>query len=730
MGLDHFLSPAHFIQLRGGSGLSDNVIAERGYRTVTKRTELREYGFSAEQCRAVPGLLIPQHAPDGSNGHFIFRPDMPRAFYNNKTGKERIIKYEVPKGESVRLDCPPRCNHDLGNPDVELWITEGSKKADAGATHGLSIIALSGVWGFKGKNPFGGITILADWDHVALKGRTVNIVFDSDVMTKKEVRQALNRLVEYLQRKGAHANCVYLPSESDAKVGLDDYLLKHSVDELKGLINAPRPVVKAAPVHVELLEEAPAMIARPLMLLDGKAVAAIWPYVKVTVTETTNKDGEVVRHNPPVERIEQRLMIVRSDGAVFGDGKRELGDTGATVHLPEIPTKQKLWSTVGIKRWLTGQRPTPADVFKQIADVVDRFIDFDRSLADQRTMCEMVACYILSTWFLDAFNVTGYVWPNGERGSGKTQLLLILSELGYLGQLILAGGSFAALRDLADYGALLCFDDAENLSDPKMTDPDKRTLLLAGNRRGSTVPVKEQTPGGTWRTRHVNTYCARAYSAIRLPDPVLASRTITIPLIRSGNREKANADPLEYDLWPHDRRRLIDDLWGLALSHLPTLAGYERRVNTESDLTGRNLEPWRAILAVALWLDDNGVPGLSRRMQKLSLCYQSERAEFESNDLTRLVVSAISAIFAVPAVLSQTPLSTQQITEKAKEMADKGESGIDPETINSRKVGWILKRLRLEKGGREEGKKGRKWLVKKKRRTFSAGKWLTRLRMI
>ena len=54
---------------------------------------------------------------------------------------------------------------------------------------------------------------------------------------------------------------------------------------------------------------------------------------------------------------------------------------------------------------------------------------------------------------------------------------------------------------MADYGATLCFDDAENIPDPKRTDPDKRTLLLAGNRKGNTVPVKEPVPGGGWRGR-------------------------------------------------------------------------------------------------------------------------------------------------------------------------------------------------------------------------------------
>jgi len=48
-----------------------------------------------------------------------------------------------------------------------------------------------------------------------------------------------------------------------------------------------------------------------------------------------------------------------------------------------------------------------------------------------------------------------------------------------------AGGSFASLRDLADYGATLAFDDAELLAESGKGDPDKRALLLAGNRRGA-----------------------------------------------------------------------------------------------------------------------------------------------------------------------------------------------------------------------------------------------------
>ena len=107
----------------------------------------------------------------------------------------------------------------------------------------------------------------------------------------------------------------------------------------------------------------------------------------------------------------------------------------------------------------------------------------------------------------------------------EKRFLTVIAELAYLGQLILAGGTFASLRDLADYGATLAFDDAENVSDPRKTDPDKRALFLAGNRRGVKVPVKEVGADKQWHTRYVNAFCPRFFSAIHLPDPVLASRT-------------------------------------------------------------------------------------------------------------------------------------------------------------------------------------------------------------
>src|SRR5687767_14556055 len=160
------------------SAITHEAIGARGYKTINDENELRILGFSAGQCR-VPGLLLPVWTTDGQIGTYVYRPDNPRVVENrNKTNPDgthpvKVIKYEIPKGEGVRLDCPPTCQPRLADPSIPLWTTEGQKKADALASVGLCAIALLGVWNFVGKNEHGGITFLTDWQYIALNGRDV-----------------------------------------------------------------------------------------------------------------------------------------------------------------------------------------------------------------------------------------------------------------------------------------------------------------------------------------------------------------------------------------------------------------------------------------------------------------------------------------------------------------------------------------------------------------------------
>jgi hypothetical protein len=482
---------------------------------------------------------------------------------------------------------------------------------------------------------------------------------------------------------------------------------------------------RIAPIY-QILDETPLVMRKPLAIIGDHAYAAFWPHVKVIMPVRDDEDSPEQARTLQLEKPKRQMLVVRSDGEIFG-ADRPLSELKFEVALKETPLDDKLWSPQSAKAFARHELVDPCEAFKQVADVIDRFIDFDRSLADQRTMSELIACCILSTWFLDAFKVIGFLWPNGEPGSGKTQLLTLIAELGYLGQLILAGSSYASLRDLADYGATLCFDDAENVSDVKRTDPDKRTLLLAGNRRGNSATLKEPDGERGWRTRHVNTFCMRAFSATQLPDRVLGSRSIIVPLIRTANSYRANADPLEYDLWPHDRRTLLDSLWSVALANITDLGAYEAKVNRTASLTGRNLEPWRAALAVAAWLQDKGVSGLYDRLSRLSVNYQSERQKVSTDDVVVLVIRSLCICLDCDDVTlrdlcdvagesasdEKTLVLSGDIAEVVCGIVVAEELDVDVEKLNSQRMGNLMRKLRFTHGD-QGGTHKKGWRVSKR----------------
>ena len=240
------LAPHHYVELSKGSGITDGLIRARGYFTATSPEEMRSVGFADFQIN-VPALIIPHFTVDGAQ-YFEMKADSPRL-----TESGKIRKYERRYGDRSHVDVPPVAGmlEKLKDPSVPLYITEGIKKADAGACRGMTIIALPGVSAWVGTNEYGGITELADWSAVAIAGRTIYIVFDSDVIVKPQVRHELYKFSRVLKRKHAKEVLpILLANDKGEKVGLDDWLVQEGnacsrLPELveRSLLNRDRPTI-------------------------------------------------------------------------------------------------------------------------------------------------------------------------------------------------------------------------------------------------------------------------------------------------------------------------------------------------------------------------------------------------------------------------------------------------------------------------------------------------------
>jgi Domain of unknown function (DUF3854) len=231
----------HHLDMLAASGITPEYATARGYETITEKRRLAELKITPAG-RNVPGLLVPMLRDDGSTWGYQYRPDEPRLREN------KPVKYETPWQQRNGLDIPPGVAAMLGDPDVPLWITEGVKKADCGAAHGLCIVALSGVWNWLFTNSAGGKMAFPEWRDCALNNnRRVIVAFDGDLARKEPVQKAARGLAGYLATRGARVEYLWLP-DTDEKTGLDDYLASHTVDELWRLVKPTQPPVSQQPL--------------------------------------------------------------------------------------------------------------------------------------------------------------------------------------------------------------------------------------------------------------------------------------------------------------------------------------------------------------------------------------------------------------------------------------------------------------------------------------------------
>lgn len=214
------------------SSISPEIIVARGYRYIDGQhlSLLKRLGFSEKHG---PGLLIPIRGISGEIVSCQARFDSPVETIDPKTGKKKKLRYLSPLGLDQRVDFPPGAPPD----EVEVWFTEGAKKADALRSRGVYALCLTGVWNWSGKQARKDIESL-DW-----RGRTALICFDSDTETKPAVKKAETKLAAFLRELGADPKIIRLePAPDGEKIGVDDFFFKGgTLEELSGKIQEPEP---------------------------------------------------------------------------------------------------------------------------------------------------------------------------------------------------------------------------------------------------------------------------------------------------------------------------------------------------------------------------------------------------------------------------------------------------------------------------------------------------------
>src|SRR5262249_29637310 len=69
-----------------------------------------------------------------------------------------------------------------------------------------------------------------------------------------------------------------------------------------------------------------------------------WLQVKVTSRETRTKDGEILRHDPPLVEVRREAHVVRGDGLMYGPaGDETLDVLPVELKVSGVPNPEHFW---------------------------------------------------------------------------------------------------------------------------------------------------------------------------------------------------------------------------------------------------------------------------------------------------------------------------------------------------------------------------------------------------
>ena len=279
------------------------------------------------------------------------------------------------------------------------------------------------------------------------------------------------------------------------------------------------------------------------------------------------------------------------------------------------------WSLEGIKAWLEGATVNPSEVYENVKQAWQRYIEFDNP-----DFYDLMVLWTVGTYFYHLFNTYPYVYVGGLKRTGKTKILTVASFLCF-NAIFTNNISTASLYRLTQSGrCTLLLDETEKLSSKERAE-ELRNLLLAGYKKGAPVYRTEKKSGERLTPEAFDVYSPKIICNISGVEDVLEDRCIPIIMKRGRIREIINREPDGADqTWI----KIRDSLYMLYLQYASEIsvdsAHSAVSVAEVKELSSRDLELWRPLLHLAAFFDKYNLQlNLSEKIMKLAKDITSEK---------------------------------------------------------------------------------------------------------
>jgi hypothetical protein len=211
-------------------------------------------------------------------------------------------------------------------------------------------------------------------------------------------------------------------------------------------------------------------------------------------------------------------VVSKEDGRITLEVEIPLNDSKSTVlrahDISSYINKPYSFASVGdFEDYLQRARNENLDsLYRKVKSIWKKYIDADDF---HISLC---AADTIFTYYQDTVGMTHYLFFIGDNDSGKSNNLVVLHFLAYrnmmsVGMSVANVYQFLGSRD--EGVGTICEDEADDIDE----NHDKMQITKSGYTKGYPVTKIVITPYG--RTQHkYNSYCFKAYTAERTPDPV------------------------------------------------------------------------------------------------------------------------------------------------------------------------------------------------------------------
>ncbi|MEG0728265.1 MAG: toprim domain-containing protein [Anaerovoracaceae bacterium] len=269
-------------------------------------------------------------------------------------------------------------------------------------------------------------------------------------------------------------------------------------------------------------------------------------------------DGDTYRKLPFLLRNDKELirldLLKRKDKQCMLsiDNKYELPleVKEAVVDVSECSLTQK-W----VEEYLEGRIPkeqlSPGYLIREIEKAIKRFyyINDDNSY-------KVIALYIYSTYFYELFGQTPYLFLNGEKGSGKSVLDMVIYLYAFNAKMAIDISEAALFRMVSIEGGTIILDEMENLTSRSKTQDSPLASILKGGYCRSGLIYRHNNEKGI--TEGFNCYCPKVISNIFGLDDVIGDRCIQVNTYRAKISKDTKLEDPKY--WQAERLDEVKEL--------------------------------------------------------------------------------------------------------------------------------------------------------------------------